>query len=97
MALIFPGKSLCPICGGIIASDDEIVATSHFVTNQADPLWRFSDAAMHKRCFLGWELRESFVDCFNHTVGAITWGNGTFQEMLRDGTIAIRQRTGGAC
>ncbi len=92
MALVFRGKSRCPICGDVIGQEDDIVATTHFITGREDPLWRFSDAAMHKKCFLSWELRETFVAQFNAEMGAITWGNGTFHEMQPDGSILSKKR-----
>jgi len=90
MALIILGASHCPICGGVIGHDDEIVATTHFIADRADPLWRFSDAAMHKGCFLDWELRQAFVGRYNAEMGSFIWGNGTFQEMQLDGSILSR-------
>ena len=64
MALIITGKSLCALCGDVIAKEDELVATSHFL-GPDDPLFRFSDAPFHKRCFLAWEHREEFVSRYN--------------------------------
>jgi hypothetical protein len=87
VALIFPGSTACSICGKIIARSDDIVATSHFIGDKNDPLWRFSDSAMHRECFLAWELRQSFVDRYNATVGQITWGDGSRHEMQPDGRI----------
>jgi hypothetical protein len=87
MALILHGASECPICGEVIGHNDDIVATPHFIADSDDPLWEFSDAAMHKRCFLGWELRGTFVSRFNTESGSITWGNGTRHQMQPDGSI----------
>ncbi len=47
---------------------------------------------MHRRCFLGWELRQRFVDTYNERVGSITWGNGTYHDMQPDGTIVSKRR-----
>ena len=92
VALIFPGKTECSLCGNVIMASDEIVATSHFIADTNDPLWRFSDSAMHHSCFLTWDQRETFVAKFNQVVGGITFGNGTYRRMKSDGTIAILQR-----
>ena len=92
MALIFPGKTQCSICGDVIMSEDEIVATSHFIADQNDPLWRFSDSAMHRACFADWNFRTAFVAKFNSIVGPITFGNGTYHHMEPDGTIAVLKR-----
>jgi len=91
MALILRGKTTCAICQLTLEKDDEIVATSHFITDKSDPLWRYSDAAMHRRCFLSWDARVQFVERFNSSVGRIVWGNGTQHHMLDDGTIVQRR------
>ncbi len=85
MALILP-SSTCVICDDLLGSQ-EIVATSHFIADPADPLWRFSDAAMHRLCFLKWELRLPFIEKFNSTAGQVVFGNGEHHRMLTDGTI----------
>jgi len=66
------------------------VATSHFITNPADALHRFSDAGMHRACFLRWEYREVFVKRFNDTAGRHVSGNGRVRHMESDGTIVER-------
>ena len=93
MALIFRGKSECPLCGNVIMDGDEIVATSHFIADSNDPLWEFSDAGMHRSCFLTWDQREAFVAKFNRLVSGITLGNGTYHQMESDGTIAVLERS----
>jgi hypothetical protein len=87
MALIFDGKSKCALCGVIIASEDEIVATSHFVADPNDFFWKYSDAPFHRRCFLAWEKREEFIGRFNETMKLYVFGNGKRNYMLDDGTI----------
>jgi len=84
MALILRGKTECALCNIVIKDNDEVVATSHFITNKEDPLWRFSDAAMHKMCFLEWDQKELFVEKFNRTVG--------YHHMNSDGSIVLRSR-----
>ena len=51
MALIFPGKTACRICGGVIGSGDDLVGFSPFVQNEADELFFFNDEAFHRGCF----------------------------------------------
>jgi hypothetical protein len=87
MALIVSGITKCALCDSVLKMDDAIVATSHFIADLQHPLYRFSDAAMHKTCFLDWDQRQTFVDLFNQIIGGITWGNGTNQFMRDDGTI----------
>ena len=87
MALIDLGHTKCPLCGAVIETEDDLVATSHFIATQSDPLWQFSDAAMHRRCFMSWELRQQFVARYNQIVGARTWGDGTYHHMTDNGDI----------
>jgi hypothetical protein len=91
MALILRGKSKCALCDLVISENDQIVATSHFIADAADPLWRFSDSAMHERCFLGWDQRELFIEKFNQIVSE-TRGD-TYHHMNDDGTIVSRTRS----
>ena len=51
MALILVGKTKCPLCGNILEDKQETVSFSPFVSNELDPLWPFSDAALHSACF----------------------------------------------
>ena len=59
MALVFPG-SICPICGEKI-ENRECFSTRAFLY-PTNPLWRFSDAAMHWTCYSSWVLKEDFVN-----------------------------------
>lgn len=86
MALICLGASKCALCGRVIESEDDFVATSAFLARE-HRLWRYSDAAMHRACFLRWQDRWTFVHAFNAIVGPLLSGNGTRQQMLDDGTI----------
>jgi len=96
MALIFFETSECPLCEAILSEGDDLVATSHFIGDQSDSLWPFSDAAMHRACFLRWPLRQVFVARDNGSLGAITWCDGTYHDMQPDGTV-IRKPRGNAC
>ena len=93
MAIVIRGTTQCSICARLILDNDEVVATSHFIADQNDPLWRFSDSAMHRSCFLGWNERSEFVAKFNQVVGAVTTCNGTYHFMKSDGVI-VRLRRG---
>lgn len=81
MALIITGKSLCAICGEVIAKGDEVVATSHFL-GPSEPLHRYSDAPFHKRCFLTWDRREEFVTRYNDVTRGIA-----LHHMAADGSF----------
>jgi hypothetical protein len=61
MALLIRGKTECALCRQVIDHADEVVGTTHFIADQADPLWQYSDAAFYKRCFDAWENRDEFL------------------------------------
>lgn len=79
MAIIIRGITECPLCGKVLADGDDLVATSHFI--HSGPLSRFSDAGMHRSCFVAWPKAGAFRAEFN----------GTFSDrplqMLDDGSI----------
>jgi len=64
MALVILGFSQCALCEQVLQVGDDLVATSHFL-DEADPLWRYSDAAFHRACFLAWDAREAFIEKYN--------------------------------
>lgn len=88
MALIYEGIR-CAICDRKIdiGRQGSYVATTHFIGDKSDPLWRFSDAAMHYECFQSWPHREEFVQKYNSTIGQQVWGNGTRHLMHPDGRV----------
>lgn len=48
--MVFPGKSECPLCGKVIEKNDPIIGFTAFLRPE-HPLWKYSDAAFHERCF----------------------------------------------
>ena len=84
MALIIPGASRCAICNEILQKDQRLVATTHFIGEKTDPLWRYSDAPFHYDCFQTWDLREAFVKRYNEVAKRIFGRN---HEMNADGTL----------
>jgi hypothetical protein len=70
MALIYPNMP-CSICREPLREGDDIVATTHFIGDLTDPLWRFSDSAMHRSCFDRWEHRDEFTRRYRQTMGGL--------------------------
>jgi hypothetical protein len=87
MALIFRSKTECVLCHEVIATEDDIVASSAFIKDSKDSLWQYSDAAFHKRCFVAWQRREEFVRRFNETMKSFVFGNAKRHYMQDDGSI----------
>jgi hypothetical protein len=75
----------CALCGNLLGGSDAIVATSPFIANKADRLWQFSNAAMHRTCFVGWEDRSEFIERFNAAQKVSV--NRERHWMLPDGAI----------
>jgi hypothetical protein len=53
MAIVIVGQTPCLLCGTLLAQGQRTVQFPPFVANEADPIWKFSDAAMHEECFRG--------------------------------------------
>ena len=58
MALIIRGSTKCAACGQVLTTEDEIAGLPHFATDASDPLWRYSDAGFHRKCFESLPERE---------------------------------------
>ncbi len=58
MALILRGKTRCWICGQILDERDEVVAFPAFIGNRNDPMYPFSDAAVHSNCLASHPFAE---------------------------------------
>lgn len=63
MALIFPGKTTCSLCGKVIFNEDEIVGFPAFIP-KSHRLHQFSEGVFHKSCFQEWEDKEEFENLF---------------------------------
>jgi len=92
MALIESGVTACPLCSQVISEPDEIVTTWHFIDDENDPLWRFSDSAIHRSCFLAWAQREEFVTRFNTFFEKTVFNDGTYRRMKLDGSISVHRK-----
>jgi hypothetical protein len=90
MALFLIGLTRCALCGAVLDKDDAHVATSHFIADAAHPLYRYSDAIMHRACFLRWEHRAAFVDLYNASPVVVVGGR---PRMRADGShVGDRRR-----
>jgi hypothetical protein len=89
MALIVVGRTSCAICDRVLEIGDQIVATTHFIADPTDPLWPFSDACMHKWCFLHWDQRQSFVSRYNAIFSNYSSASGMFRQMEEDGIVKL--------
>lgn len=92
MALVLLGKTECPLCGAVLETGDELVATSGAGVSEGGPLAPYQDAAMHKKCFLNWPLRKIFIQTFNEYYDQHFRG---MRFMREDGSIKEREPRSG--
>ena len=62
MAFIFWGETQCPICSRAINQGDRIKGFPAFVSNEADPLWLFNEAAVHVECLERHPAKDSLME-----------------------------------
>lgn len=85
-----PRTRLCAICRESLHPEEDLVVTPDFLADESDPFWPFSDAAMHRSCFLLWDRRKRFVARFNRA--ARGWVvDGYCQHMTGEGDVVSRQ------
>ena len=65
MALLFFGKTICPLCEQVIVQGDSTISFPAFITNEADPCFVFSDRAFHTKCVRNNDLGEIAVQRFS--------------------------------
>lgn len=85
MAMIFEGVTTCSICDQLLT--EPIVAWGHFVSDKSDPLWRYSDSAMHQRCFLSWPKRDEFRARQNMAYKRVVHSDQTIFQMQENGIV----------
>jgi hypothetical protein len=64
MAILIEGMD-CPICGRQLKDEDEKTMFTPFVGNTFDPLIIFSDATLHKECYLKHPLAKEAQRRYN--------------------------------
>jgi hypothetical protein len=50
MAILIRGKTVCALCGQVIKKGEKATLFPHFVVSRDDPLWKFTDRALHTVC-----------------------------------------------
>jgi predicted nucleic acid-binding Zn ribbon protein len=50
MAILMRGTTTCQICGKVIEEGEDAMLFPHFVMNECDELYPFSDSACHSAC-----------------------------------------------
>jgi len=63
------------------------VAFGHFISDQSDPLWRYSDSAMHRTCFLAWPKKEEFRARQNADYRRVIYPDQTIFRLEENGDL----------
>lgn len=79
--------SRCSLCDRLLNPAEKIVAFGHFITDQSDPLWRYSDSAMHQTCFLAWPKREEFRSRQNLDFKRVVYPDQTIFQLQENGAL----------
>jgi hypothetical protein len=89
---ITSGRAHCALCGKAIHPDDDAFVTPDFLADESDEFWRFSDASVHRTCFLVWDRRKAFVARYNHTARRLVAADGSYLRMTSEGEL-VRKRS----
>ncbi len=84
------GRAYCALCGEAIQTAEDALTSPDFLADDTDPFWRFSDATMHRPCFLVWDRRKAFVARFNRAARLWVTPDGSHLRMTSEGEIVAR-------
>ena len=57
MAIIFLGKSKCPLCNEILTQEDDIIGLPP-ISDTSNLLYEYFDCGFHKTCYENWNKRK---------------------------------------
>lgn len=91
MDRIAAGQAYCALCGVAIRPGEDAFVTPGFIADEADPFWRYSDAPVHRACFLVWDRRKAFVARFNAVAReSLVADDFSYPFMASDGELTRR-------
>jgi hypothetical protein len=90
MERIQSGHAYCALCGEAIRPNEEALTTPDFLADDSDPFWRFSDAPMHRACFLVWDRRKAFIARFNRLARQWLAPDRSYPYMTSEGEVVSR-------
>lgn len=90
MDRIQAGCATCILCGEAIKPGDDAFVTPDFLAAESDPLWRFTDATVHRTCFIVWEHRKTFVARYNRLAQRLAAQDGTYLHLTSEGELVRR-------
>ena len=57
MAIVFTGKSKCPLCGEVLVTGSDTISLPP-IRQTGHALFAFFDCGIHRECFDNWEGKE---------------------------------------
>jgi hypothetical protein len=90
MDRIQAGSAICVLCGAAIHPDDDAFVTPDFLADESDPMWRFTDATVHRTCFIVWDRRKMFVARYNRIARRLAAADGTYLHLTSEGDLVTR-------
>lgn len=91
MERIEAGQAHCALCGEDIRPAEDALVTPDFLADETDPFWRFSDATVHRACFLVWDRRKAFVARYNRLARQWLASDGSHPHMTSEGEVVDRR------
>lgn len=80
--------SECPLCDKVLVKP--IFATSHFIADQSDRLYPYSDAAMHWSCYANWKYQKRFANQYFEAVANSKYKNPYWPTVLSLQNVIVR-------
>lgn len=90
MQRVAAGTATCALCRRAVRPDDDVLITPDFLADDSDPLWPFTDAVVHRSCFLLWDRRKAFIARYNRVARRLVAEDGSYPHMAGDGEIVRR-------
>jgi hypothetical protein len=90
MQRVHAGTATCALCHQALRPDADAVVTPDFLADDADPFFPFSDATMHRACFVVWDRRKAFIAHFNRVARTFVAEDGAYLQMSSEGELVQR-------
>ena len=87
MQRVRDGTATCALCHEALSPAEDAVVTPDFLADETDPFYRFSDAAMHRSCFIVWDRRKGFIAHFNRLARRLAAADGSHLRMTSEGDL----------
>lgn len=80
----------CVLCGDAVRLGEDAFVTPDFIADEQDPMWRYSDAVVHRACFYVWDRRKTFVARFNRLTRVLVASDGSRPFLTSEGRLVRR-------